>query len=119
MRIEPWNRRGAMLLEAIVALAVVSVAGLSMLALVGAVQRDQTRTTLAEQTLVSADRIMTAMVLLTGQDLDRRLGSHGVGAFAVDVERPERSLYRIAIADTAASRSELLATVVYRPPVPK
>jgi len=109
------NQRGAMLLEAIVALAVVSIAGLSMLGLVGAVQRDQARLASAEQTLVAADRVMTAMVLLTRQDLDRRLGSHGVGAFAVEVQRPERALYRIAVADTAANGRELLATVVYRP----
>jgi hypothetical protein len=55
------------------------------------------------------------MTLLTRADLDRRLGTHRIGEFAVEVQRPERTLYRIAIAGAEAGANELLVTVVYRP----
>jgi type II secretory pathway component PulJ len=104
-----------LLLEALIALAIVSIAGFSAVTFVAAIQRDQTFLAVREQTLVAADRVLTAMVLLTEQDLDLRLGRHGVNAFAVQVERPEPGLYRIAVEDTLAGRPELLVTVVYRP----
>jgi type II secretory pathway pseudopilin PulG len=109
------GRRGIALLEALVALAILSIGGLSMLEVVGAAERDRVRVEADERSVVAADRVMTAMSLLTREDLDRRLGSHPVGEFAVTVARPEPTLYRIAIADTLVPGVELMATVVYRP----
>jgi len=108
------NNRGAALLEAIVALAIVSIAGLSILELVSASQRQRTRLDEYERLLTGADRVLTAMVLHTRQDLDRRLGTHAVAAFAVNVTRPEETLYRIAVGDSLVPEVELLTTVVYR-----
>jgi type II secretory pathway component PulJ len=119
MRIDRTSNRGAMLLEAVIALAIVSVVGISMLALIAALQRDQGRLATLERRIASADHVMTAMVLLTREDLDRRLGRHGSGEFSVEVERPERTLYRIAVADTSRPDRELLTTVIYRPDVVK
>jgi hypothetical protein len=65
--------------------------------------------------LRAADRVLTAMTLLGRTDLDRRIGRHPVGEFEVHVSRPERVLYRIAIAAAAAPERTLLATVVHRP----
>ncbi|HEV8356904.1 MAG TPA: type II secretion system protein [Gemmatimonadales bacterium] len=107
------RNRGSALLEAIVALAIVSVAGLSMLELVSASQRERNRLDDYERLVAGADRVLTAMVLLTRQDLDRRLGTHAVAAYAVNVTRPEMTLYRIAVGDSLAPEVELLTTVVY------
>src|SRR5207247_2490598 len=67
-----------------------------------------------ERTLAAADRLLTGLTLLNRQDLDRRLGRHPLGAFIVDIERPERTLYRIALAEERSPEVEELVTVVYR-----
>jgi type II secretory pathway pseudopilin PulG len=108
------RNRGAALLEAIVALAIVSIAGLSMLELVSASQRERNRLDDYERLVAGADRVLTAMVLLTRQDLDRRLGTHAVAAYAVNVTRPEEALYRISVGDSLTPEVELLTTVVFR-----
>ena len=58
--------------------------------------------------------MLAAMTLLKREELDRRLGRHPVGEFLVDVQRPERTLYRIAIGPADAPQVEDLVTVVYR-----
>ncbi len=47
-------------------------------------------------------------------DLDRRLGRHPIGDLIAEVERPEPTLYRIALAQASAPDVEDLVTVVYR-----
>jgi hypothetical protein len=64
--------------------------------------------------------VLTATALLSRDDLDRRLGRHPIGQFIVEVQRPDPTLYRIAIAEGRAPEVEALVTVVYRPqPLPK
>ena len=67
-----------------------------------------------EVCLDEADRVLSAVTLLAADDLDRRLGSHPVGEFVVDVQRPRRFLYRIAVAEGDAPARMLLVTVVAR-----
>ena len=64
--------------------------------------------------MANEDRVLAAMTLLKRVDLDRRIGRHEVGEFVLDVQRPERTLYRIAVAQTSAPQVEDLVTVVYR-----
>ena len=109
------NTRGAALIEAIVALMILSVAGLGV---VGALQesiRSEAGLRDREETMQAASRVMSAMVLLTRTDLERRLGTHPIGEFAVAVERPQPTLFRIAIAEGRVPEVEALVTVVYRP----
>ena len=106
--------RGAALLEAIVALAVLATAGTALVAALGAALRSEAELARRETTLAAADRVLTAMTLLTRNDLDQRLGSHPVGEFIVSVQRPRPELYRIAVAEAAAPEVETLVTVVYR-----
>ena len=106
---------GAMLLEAIVALTVLSLAGAGALALAAAALRAERDMAGREAVNLAADRVLAASALLTRTDLDRRLGRRSVGEFTVEVQRPEPALYRIAIAESRSPDIELLVTVIYRP----
>lgn len=110
----PDNRRGVALLEAIVALAILTASGVGAIGLLAAASRSEYRLKRLEQVQANADRVFTAASLLSRRDLDLRLGERVVGEFVVEVERPETALYRLSIRERD-SQSELLATVVYRP----
>jgi len=105
---------GVALLEVLVALAILGTAGVSLVGLLGAGLRGEQDAQERERTLANEDRVLAAMTLLKRADLDRRIGRHDVGEFLVDVQRPEQTLYRIAIAQTSAPQVEDLVTVVYR-----
>ena len=104
------SRSGFALLEAIIALAILGTAGLSLVALIRSGLEGERRTRGEEKLMASASRVLTAMALLTREDLDRRLGTHAVGEFSVEVQRPEQALYRLAIAAADRSSTELLVT---------
>ena len=107
--------RGAALLEAMVAVAILATSGLSVLGLLSAAARHQAMLAERESTLRQGDLTLAALSLYGRADLDRRLGRHPAGRFVADVRRPEPSLYRIALLDSDTSRLELLVTVVHRP----
>lgn len=109
------GRDGVVLLEVLVALVVLSAAGLGVISAVGAGLRAERDAQTREQVLAVEERLMGALTLLTRQDLERRIGPHPLGEFVVDVERPEATLYRIAITQGASAQVEDLVTVVYRP----
>jgi type II secretory pathway component PulJ len=110
----PGTDRGVALLEVLVALAILSTSGLALVGLVNAGLSAEREARGREQTLVSEDRLLTGLTLLKREELDRRLGRHPLGEFQVDVERPERTLYRIALAQARSPEVEDLVTVVYR-----
>jgi hypothetical protein len=109
------DRRGVALLEALIALAILSSAGIATVALVASSLRAERDVRDRERETSSAERVLVASTLLTRADLDLRLGDRRVGEFVINVTRPEQTLYRIGIADTIAPGLELLTTVVYRP----
>jgi len=106
--------RGVALLEVLIALVILATAGVSLVGLLGAGLRGEQDARERERTLANEDRVLAAMTLLKRPDLDRRIGRHDVGEFVVDVQRPERTLYRIAISHVTTARVEDLVTVVYR-----
>lgn len=106
---------GAALLEALVALAILSSVGLGLVELVSTGLAAERGARQRERAMAAEGRLLTALTLLRREDLDRRLGRHGIGDVSVDVERPERTLYRIALAQLSAPEVEDLVTVVYRP----
>ena len=106
---------GTTLLEAMVAVAILAGAGTSLIAALDAGIRSEREARLRERSLLAAERVLSATALLDRNDLDRRLGRHPVGEFAVELQRPEPTLYRIAIAERGAPEVETLVTVVYRP----
>jgi hypothetical protein len=110
--------RGIALLEVLVALLILSVAALGFVDLIGAGTRAVTTARARERALADEERLLAAYTLLTHGDLDRRLGRRELGPYLVDVERPERGLYRIALALKESEAVDDLVTIVYRPEVP-
>ena len=110
----PRAERGVALLETLVALAIVSGAGLAFLDLVSGGLRAERDARERERVLAVEERVLTALTLLKREDLDRRLGRHPLGELIVDIERPERTLYRIALSQQRSPQVEDLVTVVHR-----
>jgi hypothetical protein len=108
------RERGEVLLEVLVALTIFTVTGLSVVSLLGAGARAEQDARERERVLAAEERVLVAMTLLRREELDQRIGRHPVGEFVVDVERPERTLYRIAIAQERSAHVEGLVTVVFR-----
>lgn len=108
------GERGAALLEALVALMLLSLAGVSAVELVRSAARSERSMRITELRLREADRLLTTYSLLIRPELDQRVGAQPHGALAVLVQRPERRLYRLAVVDTLWPRQELLVTVVFR-----
>lgn len=107
------DRRGVALLEVMIALTVLLGAGVSLVALLGAALRSETAMKDREMRFEDLDRMLAAMSLLSRTDLDRRLGRHATEGVVTEVQRPEPTLYRIAVG--ADGSHERLVTVVYRP----
>lgn len=108
------TERGVALLEALVALAILSGVGLGLVELVSAGLAAERDARERERVLAVEGRLLTALTLLTREDLDRRLGRHPIGDLIAEVARPEPTLYRIALARASAPDVEDLVTVVYR-----
>jgi len=106
--------RGIALLEVLVALAVLSGAGLALLELVTGALRAERDARERERVLAVEQRVLTALTLLKRAEFDRRLGRHPIGELIVEIQRPERTLYRIAVSQQESSQVEDLVTVVYR-----
>ena len=108
------SSRGTALLEVLVALAILSGTGLALLDLVTGALRAERDARERERVLAVEGRVLTALALLKRDELDRRLGRHPIGDLIADVERPERTLYRIALSQEESPQVEDLVTVVYR-----
>jgi type II secretory pathway pseudopilin PulG len=105
---------GVALLEALVALTILSAAGLVLLDLVAGGLRAERDAREREHTLAVEERVLTALTLLKRNELDLRLGRHSIGELIADIQRPEPTLYRIAIVQSSFPEVEDLVTVVYR-----
>jgi len=105
---------GIALLEVLVALTILSGAGLVLLDLVTGGIRAEREARERERVLAVEERVLTAFTLLKRDELDRRIGRHPVGNLIVDIQRPERTLYRIALVQEESPQVEDLVTVVYR-----
>jgi len=108
------GERGVALLEVLVAILLIAVAGLGLVELVSGNIRAVTTASEREMELADMSRLLTAHTLLTRADLDLRLGAREVGPYVVRVQRPETQLYRIAVARAATPSIEDLVTVVFR-----
>src|SRR2546430_14673662 len=106
--------RGVALLEVLIAMAILSASGLALVGLVSAGLSAERDARERERMLATEDRVLTALTLLKREELDRRLGHHPVGEVVADIERPERTLYRIAVMRAQAPQVEDLVTVIYR-----
>ena len=103
-----------MLLEVLVALVILATAGIELVELVGSGLRAERDARLREATLATEERLLSALTLLNRTELDQRIGRRQIGEFVVDIQRPEPTLYRIALIHTQSLQVEDLVTVVYR-----
>lgn len=108
------GRAGAALLEVIVALTVLAVAGIAAVQIAQESMRAVERARAADAELREADAFLEAVALWTRRDLDLRLGSREQGPFRLVVERPARTLYVVTLTDSTGTR-ELLRTALFRP----
>jgi len=108
------NERGVALLEVLVAIVILATAGIALIELVGAGMRAERDARAREATLFTEERLLAALTLLRRHELDQRIGRRVIGEFVVDVQRPESTLYRIALRQHQSSAEDLV-TVVYRP----
>lgn len=107
------SERGVVLLEVLVAVVVLATAGIGLVELVGSGLRTERDARLREGTLATEERLLSALTLLNRSELNQRIGRRQIGEFIVDVQRPERTLYRIALLQEP-SPVEDLVTVIYR-----
>ncbi|MGH7719759.1 MAG: type IV pilus modification PilV family protein [Steroidobacteraceae bacterium] len=112
------SERGAALLEVIVALTILAVAGSSAAALVAGSVRAASRARQADVEMRRASALLEAVALWTRADLDRHLGERRQGAWVMRVDRPWTALYVVTLTDSATGR-ELLGTSLYRPEAPR
>jgi len=108
------GERGVALLEVLAALVILGTAGIALVELVGAGLQAERVARERERTLAAEERLLAAVTLLRGPELDQRLGRRPVGEFLVDIQRPERALYRLALLQAVSPEVEDLVTVVYR-----
>jgi hypothetical protein len=104
---------GAVLLEVIVALALLATAGLAAVSMAAEAAGAVSRASTAEVEMRQAARLMDAVSLWPRADLDRRMGDRRQGPFILRIARPADELYTAALADSA-TRRVLLATSLFR-----
>jgi type II secretory pathway pseudopilin PulG len=118
------RRAGAALLEALVALVILSTAALSGARLVSEAGRTVARAREAEAELRRANAFMHAITLWSREDLDRHLGACDEGQWVLHIQRDAPSVYDIVLVEkteqdnhgaATPSRRVLLTTSVYRP----
>ena len=107
-------RCGSVLLEPLVALLVVVVAGLAALSAVAGL-RDTTGAYLQrEREIGAASAFLDAVSLWPTAELNRRLGEHAQGPFLLSIARPEETVYVVQLSDRVWHR-RILWTALYRP----
>jgi hypothetical protein len=111
-------RHGAVLLEAIVALVILAVAGTAAVTLVGQSADAVRRARLADEEVREAGAFLHAVALWPREDLDRRLGERPQGRWKLIVQRPTPTLYEVVLTDSAVEH-EVLRTTLYRPEPPE
>jgi type II secretory pathway pseudopilin PulG len=107
------DRGGAVLLEALVALALLATLGSAAAWTVSESIRAVSRVHEAEARVRLAARLLTAASLWPREDLDRHLGSRVQGSLRMRIDRPHVTLYDVSLMDGATGRV-LLRTSLYR-----
>jgi len=114
-RSEP--RQGAALLEAIIALAVLSISAIAVLRIASESYHALVLSIEAEVRLERAHALMDAATLWSRVELDQRLGERMQGDMRMRIHRDSPSLYSVAL-ESADDGALLLETTLYRPSRP-
>lgn len=108
------DERGVTLIEAIVALTIVSISIATMLHAVSTTMAQQVVTRNREEQIERAGRVMSTYSLMSRAELDQRIGQQSVRGLRVRVQRPRSQLYRLSLSDSVYPDQELLVTMVFR-----
>lgn len=117
---ERRDRTGVVLLEVLVAVALLAIGCLTVVTLVAETSQVVARARARDRALREASAFLEAVALWPREDLDRHLGDRPEGAWVLTVARPTPVLYTVTLADSGAatgSRSALLRTILFRPEV--
>jgi type II secretory pathway pseudopilin PulG len=106
------------LLEAIVAIAILSVAGTAAVTVVSQSADAVRRAREADAEARGASAFLHAVSLWTREDLDRRLGDREQGPWRLMIQRPTPTLYEVVLTDSARTH-EILRTSLFRPEPPR
>ena len=115
-RIDNGARSGVVLLEALVALLILTTAGAAAVTMVAEGARDIQRVRSAESGMRAASAFFDAVSLWSRDDLDRHLGNRPQGDWIMRVDRPDPELYVVSLTDSA-TKVELLRTSLFRPEI--
>ena len=111
------RRDGVALLEAIVALTIITIAALACVAMVRQGVESARHARESEAELRHASAFMEAVALWPRADLDRHLGRRPEGPWRLTIDRPVPTLYLVVLTDSTLRR-ELVRTALYRPEPP-
>ena len=112
-RVRRAAREGVVLLEAIVALTILAIAGAAVVALATDSARAVERARDADAAMARASALLDAVALWPREDLDRHLGNRIEGQWRIVVDRATPTLYGVTLADSTGTRV-LLHTVLFR-----
>jgi type II secretory pathway pseudopilin PulG len=105
------------LLEAMVALAILGIAGAAAAWSVAETMSALSRAQARESEVRTASRLARAVSLWSRSDLDRHLGATAQGELVLLVERPTAHLYSVAVVQR--SGRPVLRTTLYRDEDPR
>ena len=107
-------RPGVVLLEVLVALAILGAVGAATAALAVQASESVRRAQRADDEIRRASALLEAVALWPREDLDRHLGVRSQGEWRMEIGHPAPPLYTVAVLDSAGAQ-ELLRTALYRP----
>lgn len=107
-------RPGIAMLEVVVGLSLLTVAGAALLALLSQTMDAVERRYQHEAATRAASWRMDAIALWSRSQLDARVGSTPLGAWTLRITPLGPTLYRVGLADTATGAA-VLETSLYRP----
>jgi hypothetical protein len=107
------ERAGYILLEPLIALVVVVVAGLTALSAVAELRNTSLAYERRERETATASAFLDAVSLWPSTELNRRLGEHAQGPFLLTIARPHELVYTVNLSERL-TRKQLLWTALYR-----
>jgi Tfp pilus assembly protein PilV len=108
------NRRGTAIIEVLVALVVLAVAGTALVAMLGQAQASVNLTHRREHEVEPAVQLLDEVLTMSHGEIEARIGSTRRRGFSLTISASAPSLYALQVANTATG-VVLLRTTLYRP----
>jgi type II secretory pathway pseudopilin PulG len=107
-------RGGVVLLEVLVALAILGASGAALATLAVGTSDAVLRARQRDDDVRRASAFLEAVALWPREDLDRHLGARPQGEWTLEVRHPVANLYLVGLSDSGSAQP-LLATSLFRP----